>query len=329
MRRWIGMGMVTVLGLGWGGAAAPGQVIERNLSVTGPRGRTIDRSVTTERGPGFIDRQVNITRPGGSFHSNTIVPRPGGMAWGRPPGWGGGGWWGPRTVFVNGGGGGWGWNPLGTLAVGGGLFGLGALTGAALSSQPAPPPVYAAPVAPAYAAQAQPPVVYNPPQPYNPNAPQMAQQPPVVVDPVADAMVQLRDQHDHIRRDSAYALGKLGDPRAVPVLVERLKYDGSKDVRVAAATALGQIGDPRASVFLERATIYDHKQDVRDAAGTALAHMPRQVPSQAANPTQTAGYPGPGAQVPNLSAPPTSLEPIENVPPPPTPVAGPAVRNAP
>jgi hypothetical protein len=230
-------------------------------------------------------------------------------------------------VVVNNGG--WGWNPLGTLAVGGGLFGLGALTGAALSSQPATPPapVYAAPVAPAYAAPA-PPVVYNAPQPYNPNAPQQA----VVVDPVADAMVQLRDQHDHIRRDAAYALGKLGDPRAVPVLVERLKYDGAKDVRVASATALGQIGDPRAAVFLERATIYDHKQDVRDAAGTALAHMPRQVPSQAANPTQTAGYQGPqgpGAQVPNLSAPPSSLEPIENVPPPPTPVAGPALRNAP
>ena len=65
MKMWIHIGLVMVLGCALDVAPTLGQVVERerDVSITGPRGRTIDRSITTERGPGFVDRQVNIQRP--------------------------------------------------------------------------------------------------------------------------------------------------------------------------------------------------------------------------------------------------------------------------
>lgn len=315
--RWISAGVV--LSLGMGGAPSWGQVVERqrDVTITGPRGRSIERSFTSERGRGFIDRQVTIQRPGGTFRSNTLVeraPRPGGFV---PAGhWGG---WGPRgrvfverPVIVGGGGGGGGWLP--GMAVGGGLFGLGMLAGSALAS---PPPA----VAPVYVAPAPPPtVVYNPPQPYSPTPPPPAT---VVVDPVAAAVARLSSHHDNSRRDGAITLGRLRDPRAISPLVERLKYDSSKEVRVAAATALGEIGDPQAAIFLQRATVYDKRQAVRDAAAAALSRLPREVP---AGTVAEPGFTPQGTvtstvvnSTPITSGVPTT-PPIENVPPPPTPV---------
>src|SRR3954466_14315674 len=77
--RWISAGLVVTLGLG--GSQGWGQVVqrERDVTITGPRGRSIERSIRTERGPGFVDRQVNIQRPGGSVHTENFaarVPRP-------------------------------------------------------------------------------------------------------------------------------------------------------------------------------------------------------------------------------------------------------------
>jgi hypothetical protein len=318
--RWISAGVV--LSLGMGGVSSSGQVVERqrDVTITGPRGRSIERSFTSERGRGFADRQVTIQRPGGTFRSNTLVERvgrPGGFV---PPGhWGGG--WGPRgrviverPVIVGRGGGGGGWLP--GMAVGGGLFGLGMLAGSALASPPPPPPVYVAPAPP-------PTVVYNPPQPYSPAPPPPAT---VVVDPVASAIGRLSSHHDNSRRDGAITLGRLRDPRAVNPLVERLKYDPSKDVRVASATALGEIGDPRAAIFLQRATVYDKKQAVRDAAAAALSRLPREVPAGAV--AAEPGFTPQGtvsstvvSSTPITSGVPTA-PPIEDVPPPPTPPAG-------
>jgi HEAT repeat protein len=139
----------------------------------------------------------------------------------------------------------------------------------------------------------------------------------VVIDPVADAVGRLQSHHDNSRRDGAYTLGRLRDPRALPALVERLKNDGNSEVRIACATALGEIGDPRAAIYLERVTIYDKKQKVRDAAAIALTRLPR----EAAPPVVSSPAPNPSNLAPSPSVRPSTapLEPesYERVPPPP------------
>ena len=341
MKRWFHTALVMVLGFALDGAPTWGQVVERerDVSITGPRGRSIERSVTTERGPGFIDRQVNIQRPGGTFSSNSMIQRApsvvrggGGFA---PVGRFGG--WGPRPfigreVIINNGGGPASW--LAPLAVGLGSFGVGMFAGSALASSSAPPPqpVYAVPP-PGYVVQPAPGVGYAPQQPYGPAQPPQSPQTPVS-DPVAEAVTRLQSHHANSRRDGAYTLGRLRDPRAMPALVDRLRNDTDVDVRVAAATAMGEIGDPRAAVYLERVTIYDKKQKVRDAAALALTHLPREATSTASMPVTPAPAPPqpglspiPSNMMPAPSAPATGLrasqpfepEPIDRVPPPPTP----------
>ena len=343
MKKWFHAGLLMVLGFALEGSPTWGQVVEseRDVKITGPRGRTIDRSITTERGPGFVDRQVNIQRPGGTFSSNTMVQRApsvvrGGGGFAPVGRWGG---WGPRPfigreVIINNGGGPGAW--LAPLAVGLGSFGVGMFAGSALASNSAPPPppqpVYAVPP-PGYVLQPAPGAVYNPPQPYGPAQP--PQPPPApVVDPVSEAVTRLQSHHANSRREGAFTLGRLRDPRAIPALIDRLKNDSDVDVRVAAATAMGEIGDPRAAVYLERVTIYDKKQKVRDAAALALTHLPRESVSTASMPVaSTPAPPQPGlspipsnmmpspsgpAAIPS-TAPPLEPEPIERVPPPPTP----------
>ena len=92
---------LVVLGIGGivSGSLALGQTIERDTTITGPRGRTINRQVEVQRGPGGIDRSVQIQRPGGTFDRQVQVQRS--PAW-RPPL--GGPWprpaWFPRPVVV-------------------------------------------------------------------------------------------------------------------------------------------------------------------------------------------------------------------------------------
>jgi HEAT repeat protein len=138
----------------------------------------------------------------------------------------------------------------------------------------------------------------------------------VVVDPVADAMARLQSHHGNSRRDGAVTLGRLRDPRAIPALVDRLKNDKDKEVRVASATALGEIGDPSAASYLERATVYDKKKEVRDAASAALSRMPRTLPP--GNPPVESSAPAMIAPAPAPTSVP-AIEPQENVPPPPMP----------
>jgi len=262
MRHWSKAGLILAI-------MAPsvgGQVVERDVKVTGPRGRTIERQVRTERGPGYVERQVDIKRPAGEYRSDVIVergPRPGpqpafrgGYEGGRsprpivveedvfiaplppPPAWG------------------WGWGP--SLSIGAPFFGL------AIGSAP-PPPVYYPPPPP-------PVVVVNPPQRYAPAPPPET----VVVDRVGDAIGLLQSYHASSRRDGALALGRMGDARGVPPLVDRLKNDYDKDVRVASAWSLSEIGDPRAGVALERAALFDRRQDVREAAAKAYRRLPKE-----------------------------------------------------
>ena len=55
--------------------SASGQTIERDTTITGPRGRSIQRQVEVQRGPGTIDRSIQIKRPGGTFDRSVQVQR--------------------------------------------------------------------------------------------------------------------------------------------------------------------------------------------------------------------------------------------------------------
>ncbi len=234
-----------------------GQEIERDTTITGPRGRSIERQVQVQRGPGgTIDRQVEIRRPGGTYERQVQVQRspamgrrPGPGGWGRPA------FVGPRPVFVA---------PAPALGFGlvaapfmnfsfggggGGVgFGGGGVGGPPAAAQPPPPPP----------------------------------------DKVALECQRLQAFYSGSRKEAAYALGRLGDPRAVPSLVHALKYDNFKDVRVASAIALGEIGGSDAAVALERASIYDHREDVRKASTTALERLNTKAQALAAR-IQTGG----------------------------------------
>ena len=232
------------------------QVIERDTKVTGPRGRTINRQVDIERGPGTFQRQVQIQRPGGTLDRSTTIQR----GWGGFPGGGFGGFRplpffpGPRPVtswglgitaapiitipFFGGGGGVVGGGAVGGPGMGGAGMGMagggGGGPGGVPGGQPGP--------------TAQP----NP------------------LDPVVLAAQKLQSFHASSRRDGARELGQLGDPRAIPPLVHVLKNDSAKEVRAAAATSLGELGGSEAEVVLERCIIYEKKQEVKDAAAAAL-----------------------------------------------------------
>jgi LCP family protein required for cell wall assembly len=81
----------------------------------------------------------------------------------------------------------------------------------------------------------------------------------------------LRSEDATTRQGAAMALGRLGDPEAVPGLIDALG-DNSDAVRQAAVWALGQIGDPRATSGLTEA-LADADQHVRRTAATALGWM--------------------------------------------------------
>ena len=81
----------------------------------------------------------------------------------------------------------------------------------------------------------------------------------------------LRDPSVETRLYAALALGQLRDPAAVPPLIAQLSSD-ERDVRKAAAYALGEAGDRRAVEPLV-ATLADPVADVRFNAAIALARF--------------------------------------------------------
>jgi HEAT repeat protein len=234
---------------------------EREATITGPRGRTIDRRLEVNRGPGTYERQLSIQRPGGTLQRDFLmqrVPRVAGLGAG---GYGGRPMVFERNVFVA---------PRPAASWSFGFFGAPIV--ALPFWQPAPPP----------------PVVIAPQvgmpgvQPGARPAPGAAAN-PSPLDPVALAAQRLQSFHASSRRDGAQTLGRLGDPRAVPALVHALKYDSSKDVKIAAAQALGQIGGTDSEVVLERCIVYEKKEEVRDAAALALRRLRDRRDSMAAS----------------------------------------------
>jgi hypothetical protein len=305
----------SLLGIAWWVSTMPlaAQTIERDTTITGPRGNSIERQVEIKRAPGSVERQVQIKRPGGTFERQVQIqrapdggPRRGPLIagpWPRPP-------WIPRTVVIGQPAPAFGFGLLAAPALnfsfgGGGMVPFGGAGPVGPPGAPGPPP-----------------------------------------DEVALMTQRLQSFYWNTRKEAAYTLGTLGDPRAVPSLIHVLKYDLHKDVRIAGAIALGEIGGPEAAIALERSSIYDHKEDVRHAAAKAVERLnakakaappisppdrrPRVVP-QPPDPRMRSpfqGYPSAGETPPespagNPEPPPAQPDPAANQPPPPpTPVTG-------
>jgi hypothetical protein len=252
-------GLIVVVTFLAAAAPAAAQVFERDTTITGPRGRSVERDVRIERGPGEIDRQIRIRRPGGTFERDARIQR----GFGPGPR----GYYGPRPgyyvnsfVFAP---------PPPPVA-----FGFGAPFFSLFLGSPPPPPVVVAP----------------PPVASAPIPPQAAVGPPR--DAFADAWGRLHSLHANSRRDGCLSLGQLRDARALPGLVDRLEHDSDKNVRIAAAWALAEVGDSRAAVPLQRAALYDKKQDVRRIASESYHRLP---PS---NGTPTGAEPPPSSTEP-------------------------------
>lgn len=81
-----------------------------------------------------------------------------------------------------------------------------------------------------------------------------------------------KDRRWYRRRDAAYALGRIGDPRAVELLIAVLLTDKSFRVRERAAFDLGIIGDTQAVEALI-AALKDEDYNVRSAAAWALGDL--------------------------------------------------------
>jgi hypothetical protein len=281
-KRWLMVGVLACLM----STNASAQTFERDVTVTGPRGRTLERKTEIHRGPGGVERDILIRRPAGTLSRQVEVHRTPGFA---PRGH----YYGPRFVP-------WGPPPRvgpssgALIGLGVGLAALPAIGFAAGAAAASRPPVV---VAPAPATIVSGPTVVA--------APPVQTAPANAIDPVNLAAQKLYSNHHTSRRDGALELGRLGDPRAVPALIHVLKFDTYKDVKIAAATALGQIGGPEAATALERCIIYEKKDAVREAATAALSRLKtresRIVESYSSN---VAPAPRPSAPIRRQAAPP-------------------------
>ncbi|HEX2079130.1 MAG TPA: HEAT repeat domain-containing protein [Longimicrobium sp.] len=95
---------------------------------------------------------------------------------------------------------------------------------------------------------------------------------PVAVGPLLNRLPQENDAEVEV--EVVRALGRVGDPRAVPVLAERASGGGFFSrtpgaIRVEAVRALGEIGGEAAHAVLQR-LLRDRNAEVRDAALKAL-----------------------------------------------------------
>lgn len=87
------------------------------------------------------------------------------------------------------------------------------------------------------------------------------------------ALIVLLGHNDYnVRKNACYALGAIGDPRAVDALINVLLNDTLMNVRGAAAEALGYIGHPRAVNALITA-LGDMSAFVREHAALALGRI--------------------------------------------------------
>ncbi len=100
---------------------------------------------------------------------------------------------------------------------------------------------------------------------------------PTDIDPLAGAILQLRQATGSYRRAAANALGHVGDRGAVEALMKTLEPGIERDpkVRGSATNALGQIGDRRSAPMLIRVLggTDEREARVRASAATALGRI--------------------------------------------------------
>jgi hypothetical protein len=207
------------------------QVIERDVTVTGPRGNSIERKIRTERVGNVIDRQIDIRRPGGTYHRETEILAPRGFGGPRP---------GP--VFYGG--------PR--------FFGPPIIAAPAFSfflgSAPPPPPVIIAPP-PVYAVPPTPPPVVVAPDAVATEIGSLGSihsnhrrdaaialgkyRDPRAVPPLIDRLKN--DYEKDVRQAAAWALAEIGDSRAIVPLEVAAQFDKKADVRAVAAKSLARM----------------------------------------------------------------------------------------
>jgi HEAT repeat protein len=100
----------------------------------------------------------------------------------------------------------------------------------------------------------------------------------------------LDDKDADVRQEAAWALGEIGDPRAVGPLIGKLK-DPEAHVRWQAVEALGKINGPRAVAPLI-AALKDADADVREGATDALGQILGKLGTSAVVPLIRRGEPG-------------------------------------
>ena len=93
----------------------------------------------------------------------------------------------------------------------------------------------------------------------------------------------LNEKSRYVRRETAYALGKVGSPAATERLVSLLQKDKEREVRTACAVALGLIGDVRAveglvSVLLKKPRAKEIF--IRRAAAKSIGQIAQNVQTQ-------------------------------------------------
>ncbi len=109
------------------------------------------------------------------------------------------------------------------------------------------------------------------------------------IDEAAQVLLPLlSEESPYIRRETAYALGKVRNPKTADELIGLLKNDKDQEVRVACAVALGNIGDPSAVDALR--AIFDRKLKsdeifLRRAAAHSIGKIAQIIQNQ--EPTRT------------------------------------------
>ena len=82
----------------------------------------------------------------------------------------------------------------------------------------------------------------------------------------------LKSENIMVRKSAIYYLGRNGEKSAVPILIEFLRDDQPKDIKLTSIEALGEIGDGR-SVEALVDTLTEHDADIRIAAVEALGKI--------------------------------------------------------
>ena len=82
----------------------------------------------------------------------------------------------------------------------------------------------------------------------------------------------VNDKKWEVRQNAIGALGKHGDPRALPLIIKRIRKTENREVRTVAIRALGSFPHPRIIRLLNR-PLRDKEKDIRWGACTALARI--------------------------------------------------------